>query len=102
LSIIRDVIMQEINDLATNGVTPDEMQKIQNQLLNDVIRMRQSSMARAQHIAEYALYDGNPELVNTELDELLQVTPEQIKAAAAEFLHTENRALLDVVPVGKG
>ena len=102
LSVIRDVIMNEINDLATNGVTSEEMQKLHNQLLNDVVRMRQSSMARAQHIAEYTLYDGNPELVNSELDELLQITPEQIKTAAAEFLNTANRALLDVVPVGKG
>ncbi|HEY0657340.1 MAG TPA: pitrilysin family protein, partial [Pyrinomonadaceae bacterium] len=93
LSVIRDVIMREINDLATSGVAPEEMQKIQNQLLNDVIRMRQSSMARAQHIAEFTLYDGNPELVNSELDELLRITPEQIKAAVAEFLNTENRAL---------
>ena len=102
LSVIRDVIMNEINDLATGGVTPDEMQKLQNQLLNDVIRMRQSSMARAQHIAEFTLYDGNPELVNSELDELLQITPEQIKNAVAKFINTQNRALLDVVPVGKG
>jgi len=102
LSVIREVIMREINDLAINGVTADEMQKLQNQLLNDVIRMRQSSMARAQHIAEFTLYDGNPELVNSELDELLKITPEQIKTAVAEFLNTENRALLDVVPVGKG
>ncbi|MCU1288991.1 MAG: putative zinc protease [Acidobacteria bacterium] len=102
LSKIRDVIMSEINDLATNGVRAEEMQKIQNQLLNDVIRMRQSSMSRAQHIAEFALYDGSPELVNSELDELLQITPQQIQAAVAEYLNTENRALLDIVPVGKG
>ncbi|HEX8288469.1 MAG TPA: pitrilysin family protein [Pyrinomonadaceae bacterium] len=102
LSKIRDVIMSEINDIATTGVTAAEMQKLQNQLLNDVVRMRQSSMSRAQHIAEFALYDGNPELVNSELDELLQITPDQIKNAAAEFLNTENRALLDIVPVGKG
>ncbi|HEX8637854.1 MAG TPA: pitrilysin family protein [Pyrinomonadaceae bacterium] len=102
LSKIREVIMHEINDLATNGVKPEEMQKLQNQLLNDVVRMRQSSMTRAQHIAEFALYDGNPELINSELDELLQITPDQIKAVVAEYLNTENRALLDVVPVGKG
>jgi predicted Zn-dependent peptidase len=102
LSKIREVIMHEINDLATSGVKPEEMQKLQNQLLNDFVRMRQSSMTRAQHIAEFTLYDGNPELVNSELDELLQITPDQIKAVVAEYLNTENRALLDVVPGGKG
>ena len=64
--------------------------------------MRQSSMSRAQQIAEFALYDDDPTLINTDLDELLSVTPEQIRKAVQNFLNTENRALLDVVPVGKG
>lgn len=101
LSKIRKVIMHEINDIATNGVTPAEMQKIQYQLINDSVRVRQSSMARAQHIAEFALYDGDPTLINSELDELLAITPEKIQTTVAEYLNTENRALLDVVTVGK-
>lgn len=102
LSKIRDTIMHEIHDLATNGPTADEMQKMHNQLINDSVRMRQSSMSRAQRIAEFALYDGDPALINTELGELLQISPDQIRNAVSEYLNTENRALLDVVPAGKG
>jgi len=102
LSKIRDVIMHEINDIAKNGPDPKEMQKVHNQLVNDAVRTRQSSMSRAQQIAEFALYDGDPTVINRELDELLAVTPDQIKAAVDKYLNTENRALLDVVPAGKG
>ena len=102
LSLIRETIMNEIQDLATHGPTAEEMEKIENQLLNDSIRHRQSSMSRAQQIAEYALYDGDPTIVNRELDELLSVTGEQIRMAAAQFLNTDNRALLDVVPPANG
>ncbi len=102
LSKIRETIMHEINDLAVHGPSASEMEKIENQLLNDAVRLRQSSMSRAQQIAEYALYDGDPTLVNRDLDQLLAVTAEQIRLAAAHFLNTENRALLDVVPAGKG
>ncbi len=102
LSRIRDMIMHEVNDLAANGPTAGEMLKMHNQLVNDAVRTRQSSMNRAQQIAEYALYDGDPTLINTELDELLAVTPEQIRAAVAKYLNTDNRALLDIVPAGKG
>jgi predicted Zn-dependent peptidase len=102
LSRIREAIMHEITDLAENGPSAGEMQKINNQLINDAVRLRQSSMTRAQQIAEFALYDGNPALVNTELDELLSVTAEQIRSAVAKFLNTDNRSLLDVVPAGKG
>ncbi len=102
LSEIRETIMEEIRDLATHGPTAEEMEKIENQLLNDTVRQRQSSMSRAQQIAEFALYDGDPTLINSELDELLSVTAEDIRMAAAHYLNTDNRALLDVVPAGKG
>ena len=97
LSQIREVIMEEVRDISENGVSAAEMEKLQNQLLNDTIRVRQSSMARAQNIAEFALYDGNPELINSELDDLLAITGDQIKENVAKYLNTENRTLLDVV-----
>ncbi|MEO8650161.1 MAG: pitrilysin family protein [Acidobacteriota bacterium] len=102
LSVIRDVIMREIRSIATDGPTPDEMQKLHNQLINDSVRMRQSSMNRAQQIAEFTLYDGDADLINKELEELLAITPAQIRAAADTFLNNENRSLLDIVPAGKG
>lgn len=98
LSKIRDIIMHEIRDIAQNGPDPNEMQKVHNQLVNDAIRMRQSSMNRAQQIAEFALYDGDPKLINIDLEELLAVTPDQIRTTVDKYLNTENRALLDVVP----
>ncbi|MCC6451430.1 MAG: insulinase family protein [Acidobacteria bacterium] len=100
LSTIRETIMNEIRDLSVHGPTPSEMEKIENQLLNDAVRTRQSSLARTQQIAEFALYDNAPGLFNSELDSLLKITAEQIKLAAAKFLNTDNRALLDVVPAG--
>ncbi len=102
LSQIRETIMREIHDLAAHGPTAEEMEKIENQLVNDAVRMRQSSMSRAQSIAEYALYDGDPALINTELDELLAINADQIRHAVGVYLNTDNRALLDVVPAGKG
>ena len=102
LSKIRETIMTEIHDLAAHGPTAEEMEKIENQLINDAVRMRQSSMSRAQSIAEFALYDGDPTIVNTDLDDLLAVTAEQIRHAVGVYLNTDNRALLDVVPAGKG
>jgi zinc protease len=99
LSQIRDAIMREISDMAENGPRAEEMQKLRNQLIKSTVRMRQSSMSRAQQIAEYALYDGDPSLVNTELDELLRISAEDIKTAVNKYLNTENRALLDIVTV---
>jgi predicted Zn-dependent peptidase len=102
LSRIREVIMHEVGDLALNGPAVDEIEKLHNQLINDAVRMRQSAMSRAQNIAEFALYDGDATLINSDLDELLAITPEQIRTAVSDNLNTENRSLLDIVPAGKG
>ena len=48
-----------------------------------------------------ALYDDDPALINTELETLMEISPEQIKNAVNDYLNNDNRALLDVVPAGK-
>lgn len=100
LSKIRETIMHEISDIANNAPRADEMLKLRNQLIKGTVRMRQSSMSRAQQIAEHALYDGDPNLINSELDELLEISAEDIKNAVDKYLNTENRALLDIVTKG--
>lgn len=95
---IRQTIMSEIKRLATEGPTPEEMEKLRNNLLNNAVRSRQSSLFRAQRIAEFALYDGDPNLFNTDLENYLKVTPEQIKQVVARYLDTDNRAVLDIIP----
>ncbi|HEY6188870.1 MAG TPA: pitrilysin family protein [Pyrinomonadaceae bacterium] len=95
---IRQTVLGEIKRLATEGPTSEEMEKLHNNLRNDAVRERQSSLTRAQRIAEYALYDGDPNLFNTEFERFMSVTPAQIKEAAARFLDTNNIAVLDIVP----
>lgn len=98
VSQIREIIMSEIIDMATNGPTSAEIQKLHNQLINSAVRSRQSSLSRAQQLAEFALYDGDPTLINSELEAYLQITPDQIKDAVNKYLNTDNRALLEVFP----
>lgn len=97
---IRDVMMAEIRDLATNGPAESEMEKLRNGLINDEVRSRQSSLARAMALCEYTLYDNDPTLINTELQKVLTVSVEDVKNAVAKYLDTENRAQLDIVPGG--
>ena len=58
----------------------------------------QSSLSRAQQLAQYAIADGNPALINTEMDAMLAVTPAQIQAAAKKYLTPERRAVLEIDP----
>ncbi|HEV7683596.1 MAG TPA: insulinase family protein [Pyrinomonadaceae bacterium] len=98
VATIRDQIFDEIRSLSTSGPSPAEMEKLRNGLCNDVVRGRQSTMYRAQRLAEYAIYDGDPMLFDTELDQYLAITPEQIRSAVERHLDVENRVVLDIVP----
>jgi zinc protease len=97
VAAIRQQIFDEIRALATSGPSAAEMEKLRNSLCNDVVRGRQSTMYRAQRLAEYALYDNDPTLMDTELDQYLSITPEQIRSAVQRFLDVDNRVVLDIV-----
>jgi predicted Zn-dependent peptidase len=98
VATIRNQIFDEIHALRTSGPSAAEMEKLRNSLCNDVIRGRQSTMYRAQRLAEYALYDGDPTLFDSELDQYLAITPEQIRSSVERFLDVANRVVLDIVP----
>jgi zinc protease len=99
VAAIREQIVNEMRQLASAGPTDEEMEKLRNTLCNDSVRGRQSTLYRAQRIAEFTLYDGDPHLFDHELDYYLRVTPDQIKAVTKSFLDVDNRVVLDIVPV---
>lgn len=95
---IREAIFDEIRQLASTGPSDEEMEKLRNNCFNAAIRSRQSSLFRAQQLAEFALYDDDPELFNTDIENYLKVTAAQIQAVVTKYLNTENRVMLDIVP----
>jgi predicted Zn-dependent peptidase len=95
---IRAQIFDEIQRIASEGPTEAEMEKLLNSLCNDAVRGRQSTMYRAQRLAEFALYDSDPHLIDSELDHYLAVTAADIKAVAARYINVDNRVVLDIVP----
>lgn len=95
---IRDQIFQEITRIATDGPTDEEMEKLRNSLCNDAVRGRQSTMYRAQRLAEFTLYDADPRLVDLELDHYLSITAADIKNAVERYVNVNNRVVLDIIP----
>jgi zinc protease len=98
VAVIREKIFQEIHRVATEGPSAEEMEKLRNSLCNDAVRGRQSTMYRAQRLAEFALYDSDPTLIDSELDHYLGITADDIKTAMSRYLDRDNRVVLDIVP----
>ncbi|MCW3097599.1 MAG: Peptidase [Chthonomonadaceae bacterium] len=53
-------------------------------------------LGRAILIADYAVFQGDPNLVNTELERYMAVTPEQVQAVAKKYFTPQNRSVLEV------
>lgn len=91
----------ELEKLQQTAVSAKELERARNTLRSVRVRSLQSSMSRANLLALYELLDGKPELLNTELDEFLKVTPEQIKAVAAKYFVAAKQTVFDIVPAPK-
>ena len=98
VTTIREQIFDEIRRISTDGPSDAEMEKLRNSLCNDAVRGRQSTMYRAQRLAEFALYDSDPHLVDSELDHYLAVTADHIRNAMARYVNVDNRVVLDIIP----
>jgi len=91
-------VEEEIRKIQKDGVEAKELDRVRTLLRSSRIRQLQSSHSRAALLGQYELLDGNPEHINTELNALLAVTPEQIQAAARKYLAPQKRSVLDIVP----
>jgi len=91
-------VQDEIGKLQSAPIDAKELDRIKTQLRANRVRGLQGSLERAKTLAQYAVADGNPALINTEMDTMLAVTPAQIQAAAKKYLTPDHRAVLAIQP----
>jgi zinc protease len=95
-------VQDEIAKLQNEPMAAKDLDRVKTQVRALWIKDLQSSMSRARTLAQYTLADGKPELINTELDAMLAVTPAQIQAAAKKYLTADRRAVLEIDPAPAG
>jgi len=91
-------IMEEVGKLQTELITEEEFQKLQNQVENDVVSGYSSQAGIAENLAQYYMYYGDTELINTEIKKYQAVTREDIMNAAKTYLTVNNSVVLYYLP----
>jgi zinc protease len=91
-------MIAEIDKLKKDGLTAEEYTKLQNQAENDFISQNQKNIGIATNLATYYTYQGNANLINTELERYKKVTKEDIKRVANKYLTKENRLVVYYLP----
>jgi zinc protease len=99
----RKILWSELDKLKTEPISQEELVKAQNQVLRGLFasssyQSLQRSLARAELIAEYGSFYGDPSLIDKDLQAYLNVTPEDIKRVATKIFTTEGSTTLDVNP----
>ncbi|WP_375578910.1 pitrilysin family protein [Marivirga tractuosa] len=88
----------EIKKVQEELITEREFEKIRNQKENDFITGNSRMTGIAESLANYHVYYGDANLINKEIDRFMDVTREDIKRVANEYLTEENRVVLYYLP----
>jgi len=95
---LESAMNEEIKLVKENMVTEKEFQKLRNQVENDFISGNASVRGLAENLANYHVYFGDADLINTEIDRYMKVSREDIQDVAKKYLNKENRVVLYYLP----
>jgi len=95
---VEQAIDEQIAKVQNELITDEEFQKLRNQTENDFISSNSRVAGIAESLANYKMYFGDTNLINTELDRYLKVTKEDIMRVAKEYYHKNNRVVLHYLP----
>jgi predicted Zn-dependent peptidase len=98
LEDLEAAVEEEITRVIESGLTEREFQKLQNQTENDFISRNTTMAGISESLANYYTFFGDANLINTEIERYLAVTPENIIDVAKKYLVPENRVVLYYLP----
>jgi zinc protease len=90
-----------VADLKTNLVSEREFQKVKNQITTEWVSSKGTMAGIAENLANFEVYFGDANLVNTELEKYNKVTREDVLKVAKKYLNKDNRVVLYYVPKTK-
>jgi zinc protease len=106
-SEVQAIIESEVDKLRKEGVGAEELARVKNQYRlsrfigdaqGDQYSGLDTALGRALALAEFTLFDRDPSLINSDLDRYLEVSADQVRAAAVKYLGTVNRSVLYIRP----
>jgi zinc protease len=93
-----DTIVQGVK---TTLITEREYQKVKNQVETAFVTANSTMAGIAESLANYQVYFGDANLINTELARYQKVTREDIMNVAKKYLNKDNRVVLYYMPKSK-
>ncbi|MFZ1291873.1 MAG: pitrilysin family protein [Melioribacteraceae bacterium] len=94
-----EAAMQEELDKSINEkISENEFQKLRNQIENDFVSGNSTVDGIANNLATYNVLYGKTDLINSEIENYMKVTIDDIQKVAQKYLKKENRVVLYYLP----
>ena len=93
-SEVEAAMNDEVERMKREPISERELQKLKNQIEYGFVTGNQSMAGIAESLANYHTYFGDANLINTEIERYLAITPEDIQAAAQNYYVPEQRVTL--------
>jgi zinc protease len=100
LAELERVILEEIDRVKAEAPEARELERIVNQNEVAFLEGLEFVSAKADRLNSYLFYTGTPDYFNQDLERFRRLTPEQLSAAARQYLDPDRRIVLSVVPAG--
>jgi zinc protease len=95
---MEDAMDAEIEKVMNELIPEDEFQKLRNQVEADFITANSTIAGIAESLANYHMYYGDADLINTEIKAYMAVTREDIQQVAKKYFNKNNRVVLYYLP----
>ncbi len=95
---VEAAFLEELERIGREPVSDDELARAHALIETEELGALQRVEERADRLSMYATLFDDPGLVNRMLGRYLSVTPERIRAAAAEVFRPDNRVVLTYLP----
>ena len=101
LKDIEASIQDEIQKVRDSLITDNELTKIRNQEETSFIEKNSTEQGKAIELANYHIFFGDTNLINSEIDKFMAVTKEDLRRVANQYLTEKNRTVLYYLPKTK-
>ena len=101
LKDVKDAMDVVVEKVRTDLIPEKEFQKLRNQMESAFVQGNERMVGIAENLANYHVYYGNADLINTELDHYLEVTREDIRRVAQKYYDPARRVVLFYLPKPK-
>ena len=95
---VMNALDAEIARVQNELISEEEFQKLINQRESNFIQSNARIAGIAESLANYHMFYGDANLINTELDRYLAVTREDIQRVAKQYFSADSRALITYLP----